>query len=101
MKNPAELTAAFERIADELHHRAFGLRAESSTASHDLTRVKRSGVTVRARQSYVAERSVRPNAAEPKTAIAPLTDDDIDRAIAGASGQRLQASYGGRHAEER
>ena len=96
LANPAELTAAFERIADELHHQyLLGFTPESFDGKrHDLDiRVKRSGVTVRGRQSYVAERAVRPGASAPPAAIAPLSDEDVDRAIAaGLDGQRLQAS---------
>jgi len=60
LKDPAELTAAFKRIAEELHHQYLlgFVPAVYDGKVHEIeVRVKRPGLTVRARKSYVADRS--------------------------------------------
>ena len=97
LKQESELGAAFASIVDELHHQyLLGFVPEALDGKvHALSvRVKRPGVSVRGRESYVAIDLDAP-AAGPNAAAAPrpVTAADIDRAIRdGASGNRLQAS---------
>jgi Ca-activated chloride channel family protein len=95
MTDGESLTAVFERIAEELHHQYLlgfvpvGREGESRRID---VRVKRSGLTVRARRSY----ALAPAAAR-STVIAgddaPLSDAGVAAAIAdGLSGKSLRAS---------
>lgn len=93
LERDAELSAAFTRIADELHHQyLIGFVPETFDGKrHELdVRVKRRGLTVRARRSYVATRvEVAPDGDAPR---APLTDSEVEAAIAaGLAGERRQA----------
>jgi len=95
LKDESELSAAFTRIVDELHHQyLLGFTPQALDGKvHSLTvRVKKSGLSVRARESYVA---MSVNRAVP-AAVAPLptlSDADIEQAVrAGSSGQKLQAA---------
>jgi len=97
LKQESELGAAFSSIVDELHNQyLLGFVPETLDGKvHSLSvRVKRPGVSVRGRESYVAidldAPAAGPNKAEPTR---PITGAEIDRAIRdGASGNRLQAA---------
>lgn len=97
LKNQDELSAAFGRIVDELHHQyLLGFVPDVLDGKvHTLTvRVKRSGANVRARENYVAVDVPSPaSAAAPTAPLGPLTDAEVDQAIRdGSSGQNAQAS---------
>jgi hypothetical protein len=93
----AELSDAFARIADELHHQYLlgFVPAVFDGKRHEIeVRVKKPGVTVRSRKSYVAVRIDRPAATREDAAAGrrELSSADIESAIAqGAAGQKLQA----------
>ena len=95
LEREAELTAAFTRIVDELHHQyLLGFVPDVfDDKRHDLdVRVKRRGLTARARKSYVATRIDPATAAASAPRLAALSDDEVAAAIAaGVAGQRLQA----------
>jgi hypothetical protein len=99
LRDQRELSAAFARIVDELHHQyLLGFVPDVLDGKvHTLTvRVKRPGVSVRARDSYVAL-DVTPPAATTTSATAappaPLTDAEVEEAIRdGSNGQRAQAA---------
>jgi hypothetical protein len=98
LKDESELTAAFTRIVDELHHQyLLGFTPQALDGKvHPLTvRVKKSGLSVRARESYVAMPVNRagPAATAPVAPLPMLSDADVEHAVrAGTSGQKLQAA---------
>ena len=95
LEQEAELTAAFTGIVDELHHQyLLGFVPDVfDDKRHDLdVRVRRRGLTARARKSYVATRIDPVAAVASATPVAVLSDDEVAAAIAaGSAGQRLQA----------
>jgi len=96
LREPGELSAAFGRIVDELHHQyLLGFAPDALDGKvHTLTvRVKRPGVSVRARESYVAlDAAPSATVAAAAVPLAPLTDAEVDQAIRdGSNGQKAQA----------
>jgi len=99
LRDQGELSAAFGRIVDELHHQyLLGFVPEVFDGKvHTLTvRVKRPGANVRARENYVALEAANASPAESGVAtppLAPLSDAEVDQAIRdGSSGQKAQAA---------
>jgi len=98
LKDESELTAAFTRIVDELHHQyllGFTPQALDGKVHPLAVRVKKSGLSVRARESYVAMPVNRaaPGAAAAVAPLPVLSDADVEQAVrAGSSGQKLQAA---------
>jgi VWFA-related protein len=95
LRDQDELSAAFSRIVDELHHQyLLGFAPDALDGKvHTLTvRVKRQGVAVRARESYIALDASPPVTTTPLAPAAPLTDADVEQAIRdGSNGQKAQA----------
>jgi Ca-activated chloride channel family protein len=102
LKLDTDLTGAFTAIADELHHQYLlgFVPAVFDNKVHTIdVRVKRTGLTVRARKSYVASRVERsgPEADARAFAARPpwpeVATDEVQEAIRnGEAGRRLQAS---------
>lgn len=96
LRNPDELSAAYGRIVDELHHQyLLGFTPDVLDGKvHTLTvRVKRAGANVRARENYVAVDAPAATPAAPAAPLAPLTDAEVEQAIRdGSSGQKAQAA---------
>jgi Ca-activated chloride channel family protein len=94
LEREAELAVAFTSIADELHHQyLLGFVPEAfDNKRHDLdVRVKRPGLSARARRSYVASRTTVPPGTDVPPSM-PLTDTEVEGAIkAGSAGDRRQA----------
>jgi hypothetical protein len=98
----ADLAAAFTRIADELHHQYLlgFVPAEFDGKVHSLeVRVKRPGMSVQARNSYVAERvdssggGAGGSASASVPPVPPASDADVELAIRnGLAGKSLDAS---------
>jgi Ca-activated chloride channel family protein len=97
LRDPGELSAAFGRIVDELHHQyLLGFVPDALDGKvHTLTvRVKRPGVSVRARESYVAldARAPASTVVAAPALLAALTDAEVEQAIRdGMNGQKAQA----------
>jgi VWFA-related protein len=102
LKQDADLAAAFTRIADELHHQYLlgFVPADFDGKLHTLeVRVKPPGLSVQARNSYVAERADPGGGGANGSTILPApplpaaSDADVELAIRnGIAGKRLDAS---------